>query len=246
MDLNGQIAALLRDFAAVQTSKQSIWGYKRAASAILALDEPIDSFLQPDGTLRKIPNIGPSSTRIIVEVLHTGTSATVERAIADSGQTSDIERRRDLRGHFLSRAQVVAALDEPDAARAARWRTIAATCRCIPSWSDGSQTLDDIVEGGLARGYDLLRRDRSFVRAADRRRRVDGGPREAAPRNRRAERKLPREVSPDQRHRGEHPRRRLGRHGTRTSSRGSRSSSPRRIRRCGPPADQTAADGRAP
>jgi hypothetical protein len=35
MDLNGQIAALLRDFAAVQKSKQSMWGYKRAASAIL-------------------------------------------------------------------------------------------------------------------------------------------------------------------------------------------------------------------
>ena len=86
MDLNGQIAALLRDFAAVQTSKQSMWGYKRAAAAILALEEPIASFLRPDGTLRKIPNIGPSSTRIIVEVLQTGTSATVEGQIADGGQ----------------------------------------------------------------------------------------------------------------------------------------------------------------
>ena len=31
MDKNGQIAALLRDFAAIQKSKQSMWGYKRAA-----------------------------------------------------------------------------------------------------------------------------------------------------------------------------------------------------------------------
>ena len=69
MDLNGQIAALLRDFAAIQKTKQSMWGYKRAASAVLALEEPIASFLQADGTLRKIPNIGPSSTRVIVEVL---------------------------------------------------------------------------------------------------------------------------------------------------------------------------------
>ena len=38
MDKNGQIAALLRDFAAIQKSKQSMWGYKRAASAILALE----------------------------------------------------------------------------------------------------------------------------------------------------------------------------------------------------------------
>src|SRR6266853_5214320 len=100
MDLNIQIAALLRDFAAVQKSKQRMWGYKRAAAAILALEEPIASFQQPDGTLRKIPNIGPASTRIILELLQTGTSATVEGAIADSGETSDIERRRDLRGHF--------------------------------------------------------------------------------------------------------------------------------------------------
>src|SRR5690242_1548160 len=110
MDLNGKIAALLRDFAAIQKSKQSMWGYKRAASAILALEQPIESFLQPDGTLRKIPNIGPSSSRVILEVLQTGTSPTVERAIETSGQAKEVDRRRDLRGHFLSRAQVVAAL----------------------------------------------------------------------------------------------------------------------------------------
>src|SRR5258705_5002410 len=110
MDMNGKIAALLRDFAAIQKSRQSMWGYKRAANAILTLEEPVESFLQPDGTLRKIPNIGPSSTRVILEVLQTGTSPTIERALADGGQTSDIERRRGLRDHFLSRAQVLAAL----------------------------------------------------------------------------------------------------------------------------------------
>src|SRR5881628_3612983 len=97
MDMNGKIAALLRDFAAIQKSKQSMWGYKRAAAAILALEEPIESLVQADGTLRKIPNIGPSSTRVILEVLQTGTSPTIEKAIAESGQTSEIERRRELR-----------------------------------------------------------------------------------------------------------------------------------------------------
>ena len=51
MDLNGRIAALLRDFAAIQKSKQSMWGYKRAANAILTLEEPIESLLQADRTL---------------------------------------------------------------------------------------------------------------------------------------------------------------------------------------------------
>src|SRR5881628_2079723 len=96
MDMNGKIAALLRDFAAIQKSKQSMWGYKRAAAAVLALEEPIESLLQPDGTLRKIPNIGPSSTRIILEVLRSGRSETVERAVAASPRANDVEKRREL------------------------------------------------------------------------------------------------------------------------------------------------------
>jgi histidinol phosphatase-like PHP family hydrolase len=152
MDRNGQIAALLRDFAAIQKSKQSMWGYKRAASAILALEEPIESLLKPDGTLRKIPNIGPSSTRIILEVLQTGTSPTIERAVAESGQAGEVERRRGLRDHFLSRAQVLAAL---------RNRTLKGLqvgdyrgdLQMHSTWSDGSQTLADIVDAGINLGY---------------------------------------------------------------------------------------------
>jgi len=152
MDLNGQIAALLRDFAAIQKSKQSMWGYKRAASAILALEEPVASLLQPNGTLRKIPNIGPSSARVILEVLQTGTSATVERAIADSGQAGDIETRRGLRGHFLSRAEVMAALENRKL-NGPRLEDYRGDLQMHSTWSDGSQTLAGIVEGGLLRGY---------------------------------------------------------------------------------------------
>jgi len=152
MDLNGKIAALLRDFAAIQKSKQSMWGYKRAASAVLALEEPVESLLQPDGTLRKVRNIGPSSTRVILEVLQTGTSATVERAIAESGKGSDIERRRDLRGNFLSRAQVVAALKNKKLA-GPRVDDYRGDLQMHSTWSDGSQSLADIVEAGIERGY---------------------------------------------------------------------------------------------
>ena len=151
--MNGKIAALLRDFAAVQSSKQSMWGYKRAASTILTLEEPIESFLQADGTLRKIPNIGPSSSRVILEVLQTGTSPTVERAIAQSGQTDDIARRRDLRGHFLSRAQVLAALKNKKLTGPGL-KDYRGDLQMHSTWSDGSQSLDDIVAGGIARGYD--------------------------------------------------------------------------------------------
>jgi putative hydrolase len=152
MDMNGKIAALLRDFAAIQKSKQSMWGYKRAARSILDLEEPIESFLQPGGTLRKIPNIGPASTRVILEVLTTGTSATVEKAIAESDQTSDIERRRDLRGHFLSRAQVLAALRNTKLT-GPRLEDYHGDLQMHSTWSDGSQSLEDIIEAGIALGY---------------------------------------------------------------------------------------------
>jgi putative hydrolase len=152
MDKNGQIAALLRDFAAIQKSKQSMWGYKRAAAAVLALDRPIESLLEPDGTLRKIPNIGPSSTRIILEVLQTGTSPTIERAIAESDKAGDVERRRGLRDHFLSRAQVLAALSDPTLT-GPRVDDYHGDLQMHSTWSDGSQTLGDIVEAGINLGY---------------------------------------------------------------------------------------------
>lgn len=109
-DMNRTIASLLRDLASVQKSVQSKWGYKRAASAVLNLEDPIEMLVGPEGLLRKIPNVGPASSRIILEVLETGTSPTVEQAIDASGRRKDIETSRTLRANYLSRAQVVATL----------------------------------------------------------------------------------------------------------------------------------------
>lgn len=150
--MNGLIAGLLRDFAAIQKSTQKRWGYKRAAKAVLALDQPIETLLRPDGILHKIPNIGPSSSKIILEVLITGTSATVEQAIAAAGKTSEVETRRDLRHHFLSCAQVAAALVDPALAGLSP-TSYRGDLQMHSVWSDGSQTLQQIVEGCLARGY---------------------------------------------------------------------------------------------
>jgi histidinol phosphatase-like PHP family hydrolase len=153
MDTNSVIAGLLRDLAAVQTSKQSKWGYARAAEAIASLPEPIESFLQPDGTLRKIAHVGPSSTRVILDVLKTGASPTVEHAIAASGKAGDIEKSRGLRNTFLSRAEVLAALKN----RRLRGPTLEdyrGDLQMHSTYSDGSQTLEVIVETGIARGYE--------------------------------------------------------------------------------------------
>ncbi len=152
LDNNHLIASLLRDLASVQPSTQRQWGYKRAAAALLDLEEPIEQYLQNDGTLRKIANIGPSSTRIILEVLRTGSSATVDAAVAASPQIEQVERARGLREHFLSRAQVVAALANR-ALRGPLRQDYRGDLQMHSTWSDGSESLDALVDGCLERGY---------------------------------------------------------------------------------------------
>lgn len=151
-DINSIAAALLRDLSVVQVSPHSTWGYKRAAAALLALDEPVENRLQPDGTLRKIPHVGPSSTRIILEVIQTGGSPTVERAVASSPKRKDVERRRGLRIGFLSRAQVLATLADArlGGPSLADYR---GDLQMHSTWSDGSQTLADIADEGVRRQY---------------------------------------------------------------------------------------------
>lgn len=151
-DLNMVVAGLLSDLAVVHTSEQRKWGYKRAASAIRALDLPLDALVARDGTLPRIHGIGPASTRVINEVLQTGTSQTVERAVSESPRAGDVHRRRGLRDHFLSRAHVRRALDHGDRS-CPDVDSYRGDLHMHSTWSDGSQTLDDIVSAAMARGH---------------------------------------------------------------------------------------------
>ncbi|HXT18255.1 MAG TPA: DNA polymerase/3'-5' exonuclease PolX [Gemmatimonadaceae bacterium] len=150
---NGKIAALLRDLAAVQTAQQSEWGYKRAAAAILDLDEPVERYLRPDGTLRKIPHVGPKSEQVVLEVLRTGKSATVEKAVAASGKSRDVRKRRGLRGNFLSRSEVVAALRNKRL-KGPALADYRGDLQMHSVWSDGGQAFDEIADAARARGYE--------------------------------------------------------------------------------------------
>jgi putative hydrolase len=151
-DMNGIIEGLLRDLAAVQTSEQRRWGYEGAASAIRELEQPVETYLQPDGTLRKIRHVGPSSARVILEFLATGGSPTVQQAIEASSRRSAVDKSRALRANFLTRSQVIAALREPapGSVSPGQYR---GDLQMHSVWSDGSQTLETIVESGLERGY---------------------------------------------------------------------------------------------
>lgn len=152
-DTNGIIAALLRDFASIQRSKPSEWGYRRAAATIFALDEPIEALIEPGGSLPKIPNIGPKSEQVIREVLESGGSQTVERAVEQSGQAGEIRKKRALRGNFLSRAQVVAVLRD-ERLTGPSLEEYRGDLQMHSIWSDGAQTLDDIATVGQERGYE--------------------------------------------------------------------------------------------
>ena len=151
-DVNAVVGAYLRDLAFAQSAKQKAFAYKRAAAAILSLDVPLTELVGPDGALPKIPGIGPSSTRVIREILGTGGSPTVEQAIERSDRRADIERRRGLRRHFLSRAEVRriladSSLDGPSVDQ------YCGDLQMHSEWSDGSPTVEEIAAACVARGY---------------------------------------------------------------------------------------------
>src|SRR5262252_5798305 len=93
-DVNALVGGYLRDMAFAQSSQQKMFGYKRAAAAILGLDAPLTDLAAADGALPRISGIGPGSTRVIQEILESGASRTVEDAIDRSGRRADIEKRR--------------------------------------------------------------------------------------------------------------------------------------------------------
>ena len=150
--MNAVVGGYLRDLAFAQASQQKMFGYKRAAAAILALEVPLTDLLGADGALPRISGIGPGSTRVIREILETGGSPTVEEAIELSGRLADIDRRRELRRHFLSRAEVRRVLSDPSFVGPII-QQYRGDLQMHSKWSDGSPTVQEIADACLDRGY---------------------------------------------------------------------------------------------
>jgi histidinol phosphatase-like PHP family hydrolase len=151
-DVNAVAAGFLKDLAYAQTSQPKMFGYKRAAAAVLALEEPLPNLVGPDRRLARIPGIGPASERVILEVLERGESPTAEAAVARSDKAADVARRRELRGQFLSRAEVLRVLRDPRFGGPAL-EDYRGDLQMHSEWSDGGSSLAEIVEACLARGY---------------------------------------------------------------------------------------------
>ncbi len=108
-DVNMIAAGLLHDMAALQPNERSQLGYKRAAKAVIALPLTVGDLVAA-GTLRDVPYIGPSSARVITELVETGASSAVDAAVAGSRQADKVASLRQLRTNFLSQVTMEQAL----------------------------------------------------------------------------------------------------------------------------------------
>ena len=149
-DVNVIVAGLLLDMAAVRDGPRAM-AYRRAAHAVLGLAQPL-SALRSGPRLPQIPYVGPSSERVILEYLDEGSSPTVEKAVADSGQARAVAARRGLRAHFMSQAaaEAILATPMPRVVALAQYR---GDFQMHSTWSDGGQTLERVVEAGIRLGH---------------------------------------------------------------------------------------------
>lgn len=151
-DFNYVASSVLEDLAAAQSHRQKAFGYGRAAAAIRALDRQFPELVADDGRFAPIAGIGPSSTRVLFEVLAHGAAPTVEAAIDAAGAREEIDRRRALRHGFLSRARVQQVLRDATLG-GPRLEDYGGDFQMHTEWSDGKATAQDMADACRARGY---------------------------------------------------------------------------------------------
>lgn len=152
-DLNAHIGGLLGDLASIQTDRQKSSAYRRASAAVLSLEHQLSDLAAPGRATPRIPGLGPSSWKVVTEVLATGGSPTVEAAVAASGKAADVARGRTLREHIFSRAEVRRVLADPsiDGCSMEDYR---GDLQMHSVWSDGAMSLPELALACANRGYD--------------------------------------------------------------------------------------------
>jgi histidinol phosphatase-like PHP family hydrolase len=154
-DLNMAAAALLYDMAALQPTERSQFGYKRAAKVVIGLPVSVADLVAA-GTLRDVNFIGPSSARIITEVVEQGRSPSVEAAIAKSSRPSQVTSRREFRGAYLSHFALQHALAAPLGKQVIARADYRGDFQMHSTWSDGGETLAALADACLDLGHTCL------------------------------------------------------------------------------------------
>ena len=141
----------MNDMASVQTSIYARRAYERSARAVALLDLPLPEL--PGNVLAGAPHLGKSAMRIVREALATGRSATVEKAVAASGRSDEVARRRGLREGFLSRAAARQVLQQKMAG-VVGLEDYRCDLQMHSQWSDGARTIAEMALACAQRGYD--------------------------------------------------------------------------------------------
>jgi putative hydrolase len=154
-DVNMAAAALLYDMAALQSTSRSQFGYKRAAKAVVGLPISVADLVAA-GTLRDVPFIGPSSARIITEVVEQGRSPTVEAAVAQSPKQPDVSSRRGYRGGYLSHFALQRALGVPLPRGIISRGDYRGDFQMHSTWSDGAESIATMAQACMDLGHSCL------------------------------------------------------------------------------------------
>jgi histidinol phosphatase-like PHP family hydrolase len=156
-DVNMLAAGLLQDMALLQPNERSQLGYKRAARAIVALSVQVTELVAA-GSLREVPFIGPSSARIVGELVESGRSATVDGAVAAAGasQGAKVAAARRLRAHFLSHVVMQQALAAPLDRGIVSKASFRGDFQMHSSWSDGAERIETMARACLELGHSCL------------------------------------------------------------------------------------------
>lgn len=154
-DPNITAAGLLYDMAELQGSERARFGYKRAAKAVVGLPVSVADLVEA-GTLGDVPYIGPSSTRIVTELVREGRSPTVETAVAASARERQLAAKRQMRGNFLSYHRMLQTHGEalgPEVVSRGPYR---GDFQMHTTWSDGGEGLASMAEACMALGYTCM------------------------------------------------------------------------------------------
>ena len=152
-DLNVVAAGLLQDLAILHTDERRQFAYKRAAKAIATgLDRSVADLVD-EGLLRDVPFVGPASERVVVEVVRTGTSVSVEQAVAASTRRADVEKRRRFRRAYLSRHAMRLALDARLPKTIVSTRAYRGDLQMHSTWSDGVESIAGLADAAIALGW---------------------------------------------------------------------------------------------
>jgi histidinol phosphatase-like PHP family hydrolase len=152
-DRNIVAAGLLQDLALLQPSKQSAFGYQRAAKALASgIDRSVVDLIE-EGTLRDVPYVGASSERVVSELVRTGHSATVDARVEASTKRGEVEKHRRFRRAYLSRHALRLALDAALPATVVSTRDYLGDLQMHSTWSDGVESIAALAAAALELGW---------------------------------------------------------------------------------------------